>query len=116
MNLDETVITETERLELTDRDIFTKIWISPQVVFKYLNDTRYDKFVWVLLMLAGFGSAFDRASARHIGDRFPLIGVLAICIVIGGIFGWISYYIYAALLSWTGKWLRGNAYTDSLVK
>jgi len=116
MNLDENGITETESLELTDRDIFTKIWTSPQVVFKYLNDTRYDKFVWVLLLLAGIGSAFDRASARHLGDRFPLIGVLAICIVMGGIFGWISYYIYAALLSWTGKWLKGNADTDSLVR
>jgi len=116
MNLDENLITETETLKLTDREIFTKIWTSPQLVFKYLNDTRYDKFVWVLLMLAGIGNAFDRASARHIGDYFPLIGVLAIGIAGGVIFGWISYYIYAALLCWTGKWLKGKADTDSLLR
>jgi hypothetical protein len=36
--------------------------------------------------------------------------------VFGGVFGWISYYIYAALLSWTGKWLKGKADTDSLLR
>lgn len=116
MYVDENLITETETPELTDGDIFTKIWTSPQLVFKYLNDTRYDKFVWVLLVLVGIGSAFDRASARHLGDRFPLIAVLGVCIVFGGVFGWISYYIYAALLSWTGKWLKGKADTDSLLR
>lgn len=116
MNLDEDLITETESLELTDGEIFTKIWTSPRLVFRYLNDNRYDKFVNILLILAGITKAFDKASTRNMGDNLPLIAVLAICIIGGGLFGWISYYIYAALTSWTGNWLKGKGDTDSLLR
>lgn len=116
MNLDEDLITETESLELTDGEIFTKIWTSPRLVFRYLNDNRYDKFVNILLILAGITKAFDKALTRNMGDNLPLIAVLAICIIGGGLFGWISYYIYAALISWTGNWLKGKGDTDSLLR
>jgi len=116
MNLDEDLISETENMELTDREIFTKIWTSPRLVFRYLNDTRYDKFVIILLILAGICRAFDRASLKNMGDDLPLIGVLSICIILGGLLGWIFYYIYAALLSWTGTWLNGKGNTNSLLR
>jgi len=116
MNLDENLTTEPENLELTDVEIFTKIWTSPRLVFKYLNDTRQDKFMYVLLFLAGIVNAFDKASTRHLGDKLPFIAVLVLCIVLGGLLGWISYYIYAALISWTGKWLEGKGDTDSFLR
>lgn len=116
MNLDEDLISETENMELTDREIFTKIWTSPRLVFRYLNDTRYDKFVTFLLVLAGISKAFGRASLKNMGDDLPLIGVLSICIILGGLLGWIFYYIYAALLSWTGTWLNGKGDADSLLR
>lgn len=116
MNLDENAITEPEGLVLTDAEIFTKIWTSPRLVFRYLNETRQDKFMYVLLFLAGIINAFDKASARHLGDKLPFVAVLALCIVGGGLLGWISYYIYAAMISWTGKWLEGKGDTDSLLR
>jgi len=116
MNLDENLITDNENPKLTDRDIFTKIWTSPRLVFKYINDTRYDKFLHILLILAGITRAFDRASTKNMGDNISLTGVLSICIILGGLFGWISYYIYAALISWTGKWLNGKGDTSSILR
>lgn len=116
MNLDENAITEPESLVLTDAEIFTKIWTSPRLVFRYLNETRQDKLMYVLLFLAGVINAFDKASQRHMGDKLPFVAVLALCIVLGGFLGWISYYIYAALISWTGKWLEGKGDTDSLLR
>lgn len=105
-----------EKLIITDKEIFTKIWTSPRLVFKYINENSYDKFMYVLLMLAGITSAFDRASSKNMGDNMPLVAVLLVCIIAGSIFGWISYYIYAALLSWTGKWLNGEGNTGSLLR
>lgn len=116
MNLDEDLINEENELKLTDRDIFTKIWTSPRLVFKFLNDNRYDKYVYILLILAGITRTFDRASTQNMGDDISLIAVLAICIILGGLLGWISYYIYAALMSWSGKWLKGQGDTDSLLR
>ena len=116
MNLNENLINEESDFILTDRDIFTQIWTSPRLVFKFINDNKYDKYVHVLLILAGITKAFDRASTRNMGDDMPLIAVLALCVILGGLLGWISYYIYAALLSWTGKWLKGLGDTNSLLR
>lgn len=101
---------------LTDRDIFTKIWWEPRRVLKFINNTKYEKYFFVLLFLGGVSSAFDRASSQNLGDTKSLLAIVAGCVILGGFFWWISYYIYAALLSWTGKWLDGKGDTDSIYR
>jgi len=105
-----------EKFQLTDKEIFTKIWIYPRQVFKFLDETYYDKFVTILLVLSGISRTFDRASLNNMGDKMSLGGVIAFCIVAGGLLGWISFYIYSALLSWTGKWLNGQGNTKSILR
>jgi hypothetical protein len=102
--------------KFTDKDIFTKIWTSPRKIFKYINDNNYNKYVNILLFFAGISRAFDRASSKNMGDEMSLLTILAICIIAGGLLGWISYYLYAALLSWTGKWINGQADTKSILR
>lgn len=105
-----------QQRNFTDDDIFIKIWTSPRKVFKYINDTKYDEYVTILLVLSGIARAFDRASVKNMGDTMPLWGIFGVCIIMGGLFGWISYYVYAALVSWTGKWLEGKGNTDSILR
>ena len=116
MILDEDLQKTKSESIISDKEIFTKIWTSPRLVFKYLNDNRYDKFVTVLLILAGIARTFGQASSKNMGDNMSLIGVLALCIILGGLIGWITYYIYAAMMSWTGQWLNGQGDTDSLLR
>ena len=111
----ELISTENQQ-DFTDRDIFTKIWTSPRKVFKFINDNHYDKYVNGLLFFAGVSRAFDRASLKDIGDKMSLLTILGLCIIVGGLLGWISYYIYAALLSWTGKWIEGQGNTKSILR
>jgi hypothetical protein len=103
-------------LKLTDKEVFLKIWTSPRKVFKFINDNHYDKYVNALLFFAGISRAFDRASLKDMGDKMSLLAILGLCIILGGLLGWISYYIYAALLSWTGKWLNGKGDTKSILR
>ncbi len=105
-----------ESLNLTDKDLFTKIWITPRQVFKYINDNHYDKYVTLLLILSGISRSFDRASLKNMGDKVSIWAILGLCIFVGGLLGWISYYIYAALVSWTGKWLKGQGDTSSILR
>jgi len=102
--------------QLSDKEIFTKIWMSPRLVFKFINETDYTKFTTILLILAGITSALNSASTRYMGDIMPLWTVLIVCLIGGGVFGWLYFYIYAALLSWTGKWLKGKGNTKSLFR
>ena len=80
---------------LTDKEIFSKIWTKPRLIFKFINDNHYDKFVKLLLVLAGISRAFDRASMKDMGDKMSIWGILSLSIILGGLLGWISYYIYA---------------------
>ena len=107
---------QEQEIKLSDTEIFTKIWISPRMVFKYLNDYSYEKFVTILLILAGITRTFDRASTRGVGDNMSLGRVIILCVILGGLLGWITYYIYAAMISWTGKWLNGKGDTKSILR
>lgn len=114
--MEDLLIIDQEEIQLTDKEIFTKIWTAPREVFKYINDHNYDKYVKLLLILSGISSFFDRASMKNFGDSMSLWAVIAICIIGGGLLGWISTYIYAALMNWTGKWLNGEGNTTSILQ
>lgn len=101
---------------LSDKEIFTKIWTEPRRVLKYINETKYEKYFYILLFLAGVSGAFDRAVNKNMGENVSLLGIVAGCVILGGLLGWLSYYIYAALLNWTGKWLDGKGDTDSIYR
>ena len=58
-----------EQNHLTDKDILTKIWIAPRSIFKYINDSKYDKYTYIFLFLSGVSSAFDRANMKNLGDN-----------------------------------------------
>ncbi|MFY1047007.1 Yip1 family protein [Chryseobacterium sp. GP-SGM7] len=118
----ETKITENrfEEFEkyniLSDKDVFTKIWTDPRKVFRFINETRYEKYFYLLMFLAGVSSAFERASSKNMGDNSSLFSIVFGCVILGGALGWISYYIYAALMSWSGKWLNGVGNTSSIFR
>ncbi|MET7030642.1 Yip1 family protein [Sediminicola luteus] len=101
---------------LSDKEIFTKIWTSPRMVFQNINERQYDKYVAILLIIAGIARAFDRAATKNLGDTLSLWVIIGGCIVLGGLLGWLSFYIYAALLSWTGKWIKGQGNTTSILR
>lgn len=116
MILEEPTPTPNEIETLTDKEIFTKIWSSPRIVFRYINETKYEKYFYGVVALIGISAAFEQATSKSYGDNIPLIGLVALCIVLGGLLGWIGTYIYAALVSWTGGWLDGKAHTESIFR
>ena len=105
-----------EQNHLTDKDILTKIWTAPRSIFKYINDSKYDKYTYIFLFLSGVSSAFDRANMKNLGDEMSLFAIIGLCTILGGLFGWINFYLYAALCSWTGKWLNGQGNTNSILR
>lgn len=105
-----------EGLTFTDQEIFTQIWPQPRAVLQYIHDFKYDKFVVPLLILAGISRAFNRAIDKDLGDTLTLMPLILICVFSGGLLGWLSYYIYASLVNWTGKWLDGQGDTSSILR
>lgn len=114
------IIDEFEELEeplsFTFEEIVTEIWTNSREVFRFIEHRHYEKHMLALLMAAGVSRAFDRASINDAGDTLPLVGVILSCIASGVVFGWLTAYIYAALISWTGGWLEGEANTRSIMR
>ncbi len=69
-----------------------------------------------MLILGGMVNALNQNYQHLIIHRwFYSILLLTIVMILGGLFGWIFSYIYAALLSWTGGWIKGKASTDQFM-
>lgn len=102
--------------ELTDPQIFNLIWLQPRRVYRYIITHKYDKWVLILVILAGIASALENISATDFGSRVSLFAVAGISILIGFMFGWLSFMIYSALVSLTGKWIGGDADYTSILR
>ncbi|HSH67961.1 MAG TPA: Yip1 family protein [Bacteroidia bacterium] len=100
----------------TDKEVFTQIWFSPRKIFRFINDTWYENHMIPLLCLAGIARAFDNAYSGHMGNTMSLLGIMCLCIIGGGLFGWIWVYLYSALIAWTGKWFKGQGDAQSIMR
>jgi hypothetical protein len=69
-----------------------------------------------LLVFAGISRGFDQAMSKSWGDDLPLWGIILIAVIAGGLVGWVSLWMYSDLISWTGKWLKGEGKTDSILR
>lgn len=107
---------EFEELKFTDREIFTKIWTSPKQVLQFIHKYQYEKNMYIILILIGIVNSLDRASLKNMGDTKSLTEILFISIAIGGLLGWISFYFYSSLVSWTGSWINGRGNQSSLYR
>ncbi len=103
------------KIYLSDKDIFTKIWTSPRLVFKYINDNQYKKFMVLLLMLSGLTNAIERSIGKFAGSSAYVMGSLTGNIIAGALLGWIFYYLLSALLRLSGKWLKGQGDINSIL-
>ena len=101
---------------ISSSKVLEKVLTSPVRAFQFIDTYQYEKHLHVLLFLAGVVKSFDRAVGKNLGDKTSLWGVIAMSVIVGGLFGWISFYIYSFLISWTGKWLHGVAKTDAVLR
>lgn len=116
MILDNNFGEEEKPIVLTDKEIFTKIWTTPRMVFKYIEAYKYEGDQTTLLVIAGIAGALQRASDRSVGDDSDLVMIIITCLIAGVLTAFIFYPFYALLVSWTGKWLKGKADTASVLR
>lgn len=95
-----------------EKSLIDTIWFRPSETLKFILERCPNKYVSILLVLGGISRGIARASNKNMGDNMETWLVLTISIIAGGLFGWMSYYIYAWALSATGKWINGKAGTD----
>ena len=66
---------------LSEKEIFTKIWTSPRLVFSFIKKTDYTRHLYLLAFLVGITRALDRASLKNLGDTMSLPTLLIISVL-----------------------------------
>jgi hypothetical protein len=90
--------------------------MDPKKAFRFIHKYRYEYHLKALLVLGGVSSAIERAVSNNSGDTMSLGAVLGMALIFGGLLGWISSYIYSALISWSGGWINGKAQTSDILR
>jgi hypothetical protein len=110
-SMTEKVFEEPETLpsDINDDNLLLKIWLKPKDTLTHILKNYPDKYVTILLVLGGVVRAIDRASNKSMGDNMSTVAVLGVAIIFGGLFGWMTYYIYAWAMSVTGQWIKGES-------
>lgn len=97
------------------KEIFTKIWIYPRRVFRFIDQTGYSDFYFLLLMVSGAVSALQKRLDKGI-EPDDVHSALFLGLIFGALFGWVTIYIYASFISFTGNWLDGKAKTHRILR
>jgi hypothetical protein len=101
---------------VTPKNILTIIWFSPKETFGFINDYKYNKKIVLFLTLSGIVRSFDKAISKNVGDNLSIWTIIFFGVISGILFGWLVNYIYAFLISWTGKWFNGVGDTQSILR
>jgi hypothetical protein len=107
-------IQETNTNSDNEQNEYIKFLKNPLSSYKEILALKPEKNIYVLMFLGSAANAIGKASSQNMCDRGNLMFVLLTAIFAGGLFGIVSYYIYAALLRWTGKMLKGTADTNKM--
>jgi hypothetical protein len=99
-----------------EKNLLMTIWTKPTLTLTYILKHCPKKYVTSLLILGGMVNALNQNFQHLLLHKwFYSILLLTIVMILGGLFGWIFSYLYAALLSWTGGWIKGKANTDQFM-
>lgn len=96
--------------------MFKTLLLQPRTFFRHFDSVKNGKHVIILLVLAGISRAFDQAISNNKGDNADLLSVIAFSVILGGLLGWITFYIYAGFISFMSGWIGKSMSVKSVVQ
>ncbi len=104
-----------DEILLTEKELLFSVWMKPRLTFQYIFRYCPEKYVTLFLILSGIVNGIER-SYRHVSNQtsYTILFFLVV-LFFAGIFGVIFGRFYAALLGFTGRWIKGIASSDQLI-
>ena len=94
---------------ITEKNLISQIWFRPTDTLNFIINKCPEKYVTVFIVLGALVNSIDKALIRNSNADKTLIEVLPLAIIFGLLLGWISFYIYAFVLSITGEFIGGKS-------
>ncbi len=89
-------------------------WLKPRETIQRIIDHDTSYLAVPLVLIGGVFNTLDRASIRSLGDSYDLTTIILMALIIGPIGGLIGWFIFSALLKWTGSWISGRGDSEAI--
>ncbi|MBX7245594.1 MAG: YIP1 family protein [Candidatus Sumerlaeaceae bacterium] len=93
---------------------FRTIWTSPRETIRRIVANDPEFYVIFLTCLVGIQGSLDRASARSLGDKWPVPFIIGLACTAGPVGSLLSLWLFSHLIRWTGRWLGGTAIREHI--
>ena len=90
------------------------IWFRPRETIQAFTHMQSEKLIGTLAVLYGIMRALEQFSEKSLGDNSSLLSIILMAAILGPIVGILNLYVFAALMSWTGKWFGGKASSGNM--
>lgn len=91
------------------------MWTRPRDTIQQIIDSDDpENMVLLLAAVGGISSSLNSSASNYVGDQFSLVSIIVGAFFIGPIAGVIGLYISGFLVSWTGKWIGGEATSENI--
>lgn len=101
--------------DLNLKQIISGIWFSPRKTFQSINETKYTKYGYLILILLGLLVGIEKNTHQIIIDIHSFFIHNSIIIFFTSLITIISFIILAYILNWTGKLIDGQGSTSQIL-
>jgi Yip1 domain len=88
---------------------------NPGLSFSNIIANKLDRYKFWLIFLLGISVMSGNAISSHYGDKFGMIGLILYIFILGPIFVALWVFMVSALISITGRWIKGNAKIEDVM-
>ncbi len=88
---------------------WSTIWRDPRGTIRQIVEVNPNHSLIILAVFGGLGNAFSYASGFGLGAAMDVSEIIALCILIGPLSGFISIFLWSWLLSFPSRFLGGVA-------
>ncbi len=92
------------------RSPWLTIWTQPKATIMQIVAHNPNQGLWWLASIYGFCSLMNLFQSMYMGMQFGIGAILIFAIILAPIWGYISFSVWSAFVTWTGKWLKGQGH------
>src|SRR4051812_24953534 len=101
-------------MSIAYRTVLINLLLKPKRAFGTIYAYGLYKYTWPFFVLIGISGRLNGKLLILADSRNDIFLQLSGCVILGALVGWVGFWIYTALISYTGTWLDGKANPDEL--
>lgn len=92
---------------MSEKSVWLSIWVRPRETIRRIVDQNPKRNLWLLAGIYGFSSLLNSFQSLSFGSWMGIVPIFILALVFAPIWGYIVFAIWAYIVAFTGRWLKG---------